>query len=653
MRSRDIQVERSYDTENSKLSELEARTHRSARQRAVFLRPRRCFPLESNPGIPPLLDRCLQAPLVDVYKAYHHLVSDRTLTDSTNFHTQTVMATAEWQNTGTFGPEQADIDVAYATSLPPEAALTWVEARITEVQSHFANLGTKRNNLFPVYHLPKAVLFQILSWVALSDPSSKSEQDPYRDPADQTKDLLRLSQACKLFRDAALERPELWVRVNLGYPTLAKVFLERSGDKPVTVFLNPPHPANAYSIRSAGPIPLKVSTLEILRQHLDRITDLELSFALQIREGYCGENPLAMHMPALRTLQLRNIRKGEDSAVFSSDSDPPLVPPIVFLTPNDPYPQLRKVVFASVGVPWNSSLFNGLTELELVQQGLDLAPKIEEFLTVLEHCPGLEKLHLNNSGPKGLPDTPTAADAKKVQLPHLQDLSIHHDEGRYMDIPLLLARVSIQPSTKIHIQCNEAVDPVIRFSQMFPTGHPFFTQLPKYGTLKHLHSFTFFHFRLIDESDGGFLSFKVNRRDQTVQTGPSILDFFRVFGESAQYAEIYPGADINPWMEILESLPNVESVKLKRELDHGNFVVALSTQVCPKLKNLSFEYYSHTAECQSTWLAAVKTRAENGMKLEEFDLAFAQGGELLTGEAVSEFQSYTGKFSHGKLRAQS
>ena len=589
---------------------------------------------------------------MDVYKAYHNLVSDRGLTNSTIFHTQTVMATAEWQNTGTFGPEQADLDAAYATSLPPEAALAWVEARITEVQSHFANLGTKRNNLFPIYQLPKVVLFQILSCVALLDPPPNLEQDPYREPADQTKDLLHLSQACKLFRDAALERPELWVRVNLGYPTLAKMFLERSGDKPVTVFLNPPHPASAYRIRSLGPTPLKVSMLEILRPHLCRITDLNLWFAMQIREGYSGENPLAMHMPALRTLQLRNIWKGEDGAVFSSDSDPPLIPPIAFPTPSDPYPQLRKVVFASVGAPWNSSLFNGLTELELIQQGLDLAPKIEEFLTVLEHCPGLEKLHLNNSGPKGLPDTPTAVDLKKVHLPHLQDLSIHHDEGRYMDIPLLLARVSIQPSIKIHIQCNEAVDPVIRFSQMFPTGHPFFEQLPKYGILKHLHSFTFFHFRLIDESNGGFLSFKVNRHDQTIQTNTSILDFFRVFGESAQYAEIYPGADINPWAEILESLPNVESVKLKRELDHGNFVAALSAQVCPKLKKLSFEYYSHTAEYQSAWLAAVKARAENGRKLEGFDLAFVQGAELLTGEAVGKFQSYTGKFSHGKLRVQ-
>jgi hypothetical protein len=585
---------------------------------------------------------------VGIYKAYPNLVSDRKLTDAT-FYTQTIMTPAEWQNTGTFGPEQADLDLAYATSLPPEAALTWVEARIAEVQSHFANLGTKRNNLFPIYHLPKVVLFQILSWVALSDPSSTPEQDPCRDHTDRTKDLLHLSQTCKLFRDAALERQELWVRINLEYPTLAKIFLERSGDKPVTVFLNPPL-ANTYSIRSPGPIPLRVSTLEILRPHLSRITDLDLTFMVRIREGYSGGNPLTMHMPALRTLRLRNIRKAENSAVFSSDSDPPPVPSIIFPTPNESYPELRKVVFASVGVPWNSSLFNSLTELELVQQDLDLAPKIEEFLTVLEHCPGLEKLYLSNSGPRGQSDTLAVADVKKVQLPLLQELSIHHDEGRNMDIPLLLARVSIPPSTKIHIQCNEAVDPVIRISEMFPAGHPFLAQLPKYGTLKHLHSFTFFHFRLVDESNGGFLSFKVNRRDQTVQTGASILDFFRVFGGSAKYTEIYPGSDNNPWTEILESLPNVESIKLKRELDHDTFVEAISTEVCPKLKKLSFEYYSHTAECQSTWLAAVKARAENGMKLEELNLAVAQGRELFTDEAVNEFRSYTGKFSHEKLR---
>ena len=559
------------------------------------------------------------------------------------------MTTAEWQNTGKFGPEQADLDVAYASSLPPEAALTWVEARIAEVQSHFANLGTKRNNLFPIYHLPKVVLFQILSWIALSDPSPTSEEDPRRDPTDQTKDLLHLSQACKLFRDAALERPELWVRVSLEHPALAKMFLERSGDNPVTVFLNPPF-TNGHYMWSPAPIPLKASALEILRPHLARIKDLDLTFMEQIREGYGGGNPFAMHMPALRTLQLHNVRNGESGTGFCSNLDPPAVPPIFFPTSNDPYPRLRKVVLVSVGVPWNSSLFNGLTELKLIWQDLDLAPTIEEFLTVLEHCPGLEELYLGNSGPKVLSDTLVPVDAKKVQLPHLQDLSIHHNEGRYMDIPLLLARVSIRPSTKIHIQCSEAVDPVICFSQMFPTGHPFLAQLPKYKTLKHLHSFTFFHFRLIDESSSGFLSFKVSRRDQTVQTGASILDFFRVFGGSVQYAEIYPRTDSNPWTEILECLPNVESIKLKREIDHNNFVPALSIKVCPKLKELSSEYYSHTAECQSMWLAAVKARAENGMKLEEFGLNFTQNTELLTDDAMDEFRSYTGKFSYGKLR---
>ena len=222
-----------------------------------------------------------------------------------------------------------------------------------------------------------------------------------------------------------------------------------------------------------------------------------------------------------------------------------------------------------------------------------------------------------------------------------------------MDIPLLLARISIRPSTKIHIECHEAADPVICFSQMFPPGHPFLAELPKYATLKHLHSFTFFHFRLIDEPSGGFLSFKLNRRDQTVKTSASILDFFQVFGESAKYAEMYPGSDGAPWVETLGGFPIVESMKFKRDFDHGDFVAALSKGVCPKLKKLSFEYHSHTAERQSAWLAAVKARAENGMKLEEFTLIFAQGADLLTEGVLDEFRSCTGKFSREKLGLQS
>lgn len=557
------------------------------------------------------------------------------------------MATAEWQNTGTFGQEQADLDMAYATSLPPEAALAWVEARIAEVQSHFANLGTKRNHLFSIYHLPKVVLFQILSWVALASPPSKSGHDhPPRYHMDQTKDLIHVSQSCKLFRDAALERPELWVRVNLQCPSIAKMFLERSGDKPVTTFLNAPL-GHVYPIRPPGPVPLKTSTLEILRPHLGRITVLDLTFTLQTRQGYGGENPLAMHMPALRTLQLRAIRKDEDSTGFYSNSDSSVAPPVVFPTPNEPYPRLRRVVFTSVGVPWDSTLFNDLTELELAQQDSGLAPSLEEFLTVLERCPRLKKLFLSNAGPKESSDTSATVDVKKVQLPHLQDLTIDQDEGRFMTIPLLLARISIQPSTKIHIQCNEAVDPVIRFSLMFPPGHPFLAELPKYGTLKHIHSFMFFHFRLIDEPSGGFLSFKVSRRDQNIKPTAAILDFFKLFGESVQSAEIYPasGSDWNPWADVLGTLPNVETVKLKREVDHADFAKALSTKTCPKLKKISFEYHSHTADRQSAWLAAVKARAEHGMKLEEFTLIFSQGAELLKDDATKNFRLYVGKFS--------
>ncbi|KAF9784984.1 hypothetical protein BJ322DRAFT_801156 [Thelephora terrestris] len=558
----------------------------------------------------------------------------------------TTPAPADWQNTGTFGPEQADLDVAYATSLPPEASLAWVEARLAEVQSHLANLGAGRNMLIPIYHLPRIVLVQIFSWVALSHPSSKSEKDLHRFPMNQTKDLMHISHACKLFRDAALHRQELWVRVNLKYPDLAKAFLDRSGDKPVTVFLYPPRPEGRAVKRR---IPLEASTLEILRPHLTRITNLDLTFTTQSRSRHDVGDPLAMHMPALETLQVRNVwKEGEDVEGFDPDS-PEVLPP-VFSTPNEPYPRLRKVTLMGIDAPWDSSLFNGLTELNLSLQTHEHAPKLEEFLKVLAQCPGLEKLHLWNSGPKELPDSPTTPYVEtKVRLPHLQDLSIIQDRGRYMDTPLLLSGVSIPPSAKIHIQCNEAIAPIIPFSVMFPPGHPFIAELPKYGTFKHLHSFTFFHFRLIDESGGGSLSFRVNRQNQSVPAAASILDFFKAFGESARYAEIYPGSDGNPWVQVLRTLPNVESLRMKRELDHGDFVSASSTEVCPKLKKLAFEYYSHTADHQSKWLAVVKARAANGMKLEEFNLTFAQGEEFLTAEAVSELKLYTGKFSRQKI----
>ena len=89
--------------------------------------------------------------------------------------------------------------MAYAAPLPPDAVLAWVEAPV-EVQSHFINPRTKRDNLFLIYHLPKDVLFQTFSWVALSHSPSASEKDSDRYPVDQMKDLVRLIQACGALR---------------------------------------------------------------------------------------------------------------------------------------------------------------------------------------------------------------------------------------------------------------------------------------------------------------------------------------------------------------------------------------------------------------------------------------------------------------------
>ena len=560
----------------------------------------------------------------------------------------TTPAPIEWRDTGTFGPEQADLDVAYAISLPPEASLAWVDARLNEIQSHLANLGAGRNMLAPIYHVPKVIVVQILLWVALSYPLSKSEGELYRFLMDQAKDLVHATHACKLFRDAALERPELWVRINLRHTGLAKLFLERSGDNPVSVFLYPRRHPDGYASKHRRP--LHPSTLEILRPHFSRVKNLDLTFAAPTRSGYGGGNPVAIHLPALESLRIRNAweEEGDVGGVIRETLDEP---PLVFPTPDDLYPRLRKVTLIAIDVPWNTSLFHGLTELDLSSQAREYAPTFEEFLGVLGQCPGLEKLHITNSGPKGLPDSlPFPTTAKKVQLPHLQDLSITHDQGQYMDIPLLLAKVSIPPTTKIHIQCNKAAEPVICFSQMFPPEHPLLAELPKYGTLKYLHLYSCFHFRLVDEPSGAFLSFKVNRDNDNVSTAPSIIDFFKTFGGFAQHAEIYAGAKTNPWVDVLKALPNVESMKLKHQLVHDDFVAGLSVDVCPKLKKLSFEYHftgfsARTADRQEEWLPVVKARAENGGKLEEFGLTFSPGEDYFTTEVVEGFKRYTGEFS--------
>jgi hypothetical protein len=88
---------------------------------------------------------------------------------------------AEWQNTGTFGPEQADLDVAYATPCL-RGCLGMGRSSTRGSSIPLREPGHEKKQPLPHLPPPKSRLVPNLVVGRVILPFSKSERDPYRYP---------------------------------------------------------------------------------------------------------------------------------------------------------------------------------------------------------------------------------------------------------------------------------------------------------------------------------------------------------------------------------------------------------------------------------------------------------------------------------------
>ena len=240
-------------------------------------------------------------------------------------------------------------------------------------------------------------------------------------------DLLYIPHVCCYWRAVALNATFLWSQIDLSFPNIVPLFLERSG-------------TSLLSLRWERPIAefdddfLASRLMRSLKPHANRFRYVsmslghdEMSYFLRCLDGWRWD--------MLETLKLR-VQASERCLTAN------------FLCDDNPHPNLRSLILFSI-IPrkWNNGhIYRNLRVLDLFSSNDRVLPTMSQFLDVLQNCTLLEVLHLTDSGPRPLPDyivIPPKA-GRLINLPCLT--LVHLDLHREIDIAYLLAHL-IVPGT--------------------------------------------------------------------------------------------------------------------------------------------------------------------------------------------------------------
>jgi hypothetical protein len=161
--------------------------------------------------------------------------------------------------------ERANVDVAYAMSLLPDAAPARVKARLVDVQSYFINLCMERNTSSPSTTSRKTSCFRsprrsaVLRSLRTRGEPGSSPYGSDEGPRASRSDLQAVSRR-------SVRR--LWAWAEPWYPGLAKLFLEQLRDNLITVYI---YPHTNIRPMARIPLPLKDPTLGTFRPRVGRI----------------------------------------------------------------------------------------------------------------------------------------------------------------------------------------------------------------------------------------------------------------------------------------------------------------------------------------------------------------------------------------------
>jgi len=231
-------------------------------------------------------------------------------------------------------------------------------------------LKYKRNELAPISQLPVEVLLHIFALCA------STSQKPFRLSttsvgyhSTESIDWIHVTHVSHKWREVAISAPSLWAHITPSPPPWAIEMLSRSNPVPLSV------KADFLDLSIKG-----VKTTPIVLRHLSRIREL----TLVIPELGFLQEVLSQPAPILDSLTLRFYHRHR-----------------VFALPDSLFaktaPLLRQMSLDNCHLPWDSSLFRGLTHLRLVN--LEMKISLPQFLDTLSGMPFLRELSLRRAVP--------------------------------------------------------------------------------------------------------------------------------------------------------------------------------------------------------------------------------------------------------------
>lgn len=330
-----------------------------------------------------------------------------------------------------FSITQASADQAFVASLSAKDALVWADAKMRAVEEYFTSLNGLRNSLVPAYNLPVEILVEIF-WLIASHPRHAEKRRKKH-----IKQWLDITHVCNLWRTVAISQPKLWSFVDLSHFPSARVFLERSHDCPIEIFTT--WKASRAESDSISTIPAFMREIkDIIGAHVQHVTYVDV--LLSEKNVRALLDCFTVPMPLLRVLHIRNSRESSPDTTFT---------PVI----GDRPPQLTSLHLQFVIISWDSPIYRGLIHLRLTQNTLETSLAMDAFIAMLESCPQLQTLELRSAGPQLPAGTSTAPNAfKRIQLPQLRRIYI---DLPAVDITHLLSHLDIPFTTTSVLKFQE------------------------------------------------------------------------------------------------------------------------------------------------------------------------------------------------------
>jgi hypothetical protein len=242
-----------------------------------------------------------------------------------------------------------------------------------------------------------------------------------------------ITHVCQRWRDVALNDPTLWAEPDFCHPLWATEMLKRSKKAHLTVLYNVGQTRSHYRWR----IPTVLN--DTLRQ-LDRVSSLSLAICTDYESHRsCLSQLKSQPAPVLQSLSLKDVDSSFPGPHGSLSSD--------FLQGSAP--ELRRLELDRIFLPWDSPLYDNLTELIITS--LKKRPTMPQLLYALEKMANLQGLYLAHTLPTVNTDVTTPPDAIRfISLSKLSKLSVNDGVVHTANF---LKNIVLSPSTSVHANC--------------------------------------------------------------------------------------------------------------------------------------------------------------------------------------------------------